>query len=73
MLEEDKIDAGMTGAERMVRHGEIKQLREAKRNHQKEVGFNFKILYCDIYLYFIGLYVLFQFRFDWCKMFDIGF
>ncbi len=28
----------LTGAERMIRHGEIRQLREAKRNHEKEVN-----------------------------------
>jgi len=36
LLEEDKISEGLTSAERMARHGELKHLKEAKRNHQKE-------------------------------------
>ena len=32
------MEESLTGAERMIRHGEIRQLREAKRNHQREVN-----------------------------------
>jgi hypothetical protein len=34
----ERGDGGLTSSERMARHGEIKQLKEAKRNHAKEVG-----------------------------------
>jgi hypothetical protein len=33
----ERGDGGLTSSERMARHGEIKQLKEAKRNHAKEV------------------------------------
>jgi hypothetical protein len=34
----ERSDTGLTSSERMARHGEIRQLKEAKRNHTKEVG-----------------------------------
>ena len=36
-LLQERGDGALTSSERMARHGEIRQLREAKRNHAKEV------------------------------------
>jgi hypothetical protein len=37
LLQQERSDAALTSSERMARHGEIRQLKEAKRNHAKEV------------------------------------
>jgi len=36
LLEEDRVGGNLSSSERMARHGELKQLREAKRTHDKE-------------------------------------
>ena len=38
LIEEDKISEGLSSAERIARHGELKQLKEAKHKYQKEVN-----------------------------------
>jgi hypothetical protein len=38
LLHQERGDAALTSSERMARHGEIRQLKEARRNHAKEVS-----------------------------------
>ena len=48
LLEEDRSGTNLSSSERMARHGELKQLREAKRNHQKEVG-----VHCSMFIFIL--------------------
>ena len=48
LLEEDRVGGNLSSSERMARHGELKQLREAKRTHDKEV-----LDRCSMYILYI--------------------